>query len=136
MKENLTPEEQIAVEEEPTPPRKKFEWKNEYYAWVLAIIALLIGGIGIYQRFAFELRPTDLGSFVPWGLWVSTYEYLVWLEVGSLIVFTLLVYVFKVGSNFSKISRILYISALAILSMAFNLDRAGPGTSIPVLACF
>lgn len=121
MKENLTPEEQIAVEEEPTPPRKKIEWKNEYYAWVLAIIALLIGGIGIYQRFAFELRPTDLGSFVPWGLWVSTYEYLVWLEVGSLIVFTLLVYVFKVGSNFSKISRILYISALAILSMALIL---------------
>lgn len=122
MSENNPPvEENVISEEIQTTPRKKFVWKNEYYAWLAAVIALLIGSIGLYQRFVHELRMTDLGSFVPWGLWVATYEYLVWLEVGSLTVFTVLVYIFKINSALPKLARTLYITALAILAMALIL---------------
>lgn len=118
---NISPDELAAVEETPAPPAKKFVWKNEYIPWLITIAGLIIGGIGLYQRFALELRLTDLGSFVPWGLWVATYEYLVWLEVGSLTVFTVLVYIFKLDSTLHKMARTLYLTALAILSMALIL---------------
>lgn len=122
MSENNIPmDELVPVEEEPVPPKKQFVWKKEYYLWLIAFVALLIGSIGLYQRFAYDLRMTDLGSFVPWGLWVATYEYLVWLEVGSLTVFTVLVYILKYDSILPKLARTLYISALAILSMALIL---------------
>lgn len=122
MTENTAPiEGQAAEQEKPPVPAKKFVWKTEYYAWLVAIVALLVGGIGLYQRFAYELRLTNLGSFVPWGLWVATYEYLVWLEVGSLTIFTVLVYIFKFDSGLSKLARTLYITALAILAMALIL---------------
>ncbi len=89
--------------------------------WAVAGLALIVGSVGLYQRFAFGLRLTDLGSFVPWGLWVATYEYLVWLEVGSLLVFTLLVYVLKWKTSLTRMAPMLYLSALAILAMALIL---------------
>jgi protein NrfD len=82
---------------------------------------LLVGGIGLLQRFLDGLRPTDLGSFVPWGLWVAAYEYFVWLEVGSLFMFTLLVYIFKWNSVLPGMARTLYLTAAAILGMALML---------------
>lgn len=89
--------------------------------WILGVVGLLVGSIGLYTRFTHGLRLTDLGSFVPWGIWVATYEYLVWLEVGSLLVFTLLIYVFKWNSALPGMTRTLYLSALAILAMALIL---------------
>ena len=74
----------------PAAPRRKWLWTPERILWLLGLAGLLVGGYGLYLRFAHGLRPTALGSFVPWGLWVATYEYFVWLEVGSLLVFTLL----------------------------------------------
>lgn len=112
---------EVTEVEEPSTPPKGFVWKGEYLPWLIALVGLIIGSIGLYQRFAYELRLTDLGSFVPWGLWVATYEYLVWLEVGSLSVFTLLVYVFKIDSGIHKMARTLYLTALAILAMALIL---------------
>ncbi|HUM71600.1 MAG TPA: polysulfide reductase NrfD, partial [Chloroflexota bacterium] len=73
------------------------------------------------QRLMDGLRPTDLSSFVPWGLWVAAYEYLVWLEVGSLFMFTLLVYIFKWNSVLPGMARTLYLTAVAILGMALIL---------------
>jgi protein NrfD len=95
--------------------------KPERIWWALGLIGFLIGSVGVYIRFAHGLRMTDLGSFVPWGIWVATYEYFVWLEVGSLLVFTLLIYVFKWNSALPGMARTLYLSALAILAMALIL---------------
>lgn len=120
-KENVNIETQTPLKEEQAPPPKKFEWKPIYFAWLLTVIGLLVGGIGLYQRFSLELRMTNLGSFVPWGLWVATYEYMVWLEVGLITVYTLLVHVFKVNFNIPRMARTLYVSALAILAMALIL---------------
>jgi protein NrfD len=101
--------------------RKPSAWTIDKLWWVLGILALLIGTIGLYQRYAHGLRLTDLGSFVPWGLWVATYEYLVWLEVGSLLVFTTLVYIFKWNKSLPRMAPMLYLTAIAILAMALIL---------------
>lgn len=121
-KDNKTPIEAISPSAETqTPPHRKRVWTPERILWLLGFAGLLVGGYGLYLRFAHGLRLTDLGSFVPWGLWVATYEYFVWLEVGSLLVFTLLVYVFKWNTVLPGMARMLYLTALAILGMALIL---------------
>lgn len=99
----------------------RFSWTPDKWLWLAGIVALLIGSIGMVDRLLNGLRPTDLGSFVPWGLWVAAYEYFVWLEVGSLFMFTLLVYVFKWESLLPGMARMLYLTAAAILGMALIL---------------
>jgi hypothetical protein len=101
--------------------RRGWRWTPDKWLWLAGIVALLIGSIGLVDRFLHGLRPTDLGSFVPWGLWVAAYEYFVWLEVGSLFMFTLLVYVFKWKSLLPGMARMLYLTAAAILGMALIL---------------
>jgi protein NrfD len=101
--------------------RKTITWTPDKYLWIAGIVALLIGSVGLYQRFIFGLRLTDLGSFVPWGLWVAAYEYLVWLEVGSLLVFTTLVYIFKWNQSLPRLAPMLYLTAISMLSMALIL---------------
>ena len=87
-----------------TRPQRRFSftWRPTHFFWVLGAVLLLIGASSIIQRLGQGLAPTALGSYVPWGLWVGFYDYLVWLEVGSLLIFTTLVYV--VG--FKKLGRI------------------------------
>lgn len=115
------PIQEIQEENNQAPAPKKFTWKPEYNIWLVALIGLLVGGVGLVQRFSQELRMTNLGSFVPWGLWVATYEYLVWLEVGTLTVFTVLVYIFHMKSELKNLAKTLYLTALAILAMALIL---------------
>ena len=105
----------------PVAPRKLFALTANPLVWAASILALLIGAVGLYQRLSEGMRSTALGAYVPWGLWVATYEYLVWLEIGSLIVFTLIVYVFKTHPILHKMALTLYLTALAILSMALIL---------------
>jgi protein NrfD len=111
---------EVVAKERASRPRG-WRWTPEKTLWMLGIVALLVGGIGLVQRFLYGLRPTDLGSFVPWGLWVAAYEYFVWLEVGSLFMFTLLVYIFKWKAPLAGMARTLYLTAVAILGMALIL---------------
>jgi protein NrfD len=111
---------EVVAKEGVSPPRS-WRWTPDKTLWLLGFAALLVGGIGLAQRYLHGLRPTDLGSFVPWGLWVAAYEYLVWLEVGSLLMFTLLVYIFKWNSLLAGLARTLYLTAVAILGMALIL---------------
>lgn len=127
------PEAEQEQEQEPIPttaqPRKSFKFTITHALWAAGILGLLIGSIGLFQRFSEGLRPTALGSYVPWGLWVATYEYLVWLEVGSLLVFTLLVYFFNWPKDLERMAPTLYLSAFAILAMALimiGLDLGHP----------
>jgi molybdopterin-containing oxidoreductase family membrane subunit len=103
------------------PQRKEFKLTTSHMLWMGGILALLIGGIGMYQRLTEGLRPTALGSYIPWGLWLATYEYFIWLEIGSLVVFTLMMYVFKIHPILHKMALTLYLTALAILAMALIL---------------
>jgi protein NrfD len=118
MATNTIITEKIVKEKEPPILQR---WSQIKLLMLLGLIGLAVGGIGLVQRFTEGLRPTDLGSFVPWGLWVAAYEYFVWLEVGSLFMFTLLVYVFKWNSVLPGMARMLYLTAAAILGMALIL---------------
>ncbi|MCK7580500.1 MAG: hypothetical protein MZV65_35905 [Chromatiales bacterium] len=116
----------------PVQPRKPFKFTITHALWVAGILALLIGAIGLFQRFTEGLRRLRSAPTSPGGLWVATYEYLVWLEVGSLLVFTLLVYFFNWPKDLERMAPTLYLSALAILSMALHPDRSGPRSSLSV----
>lgn len=80
--ENMTPA--------PQSQRRALVWTDFFI--VLGIVMLIIGLTSMAQRLTQGLAPTNLTSYVPWGLWVGFYDYLVWLEVGSLMVFTVLFY--------------------------------------------
>lgn len=119
--ENAVPEQGQELPEKPAEAHKKFHLTANHVLWALGILGLLIGTVGLYQRLTEGLRPTALGAYVPWGLWVASYEYFVWLEIGSLIVFTLIVYVFKTHLVLHKMAVTLYLTSLAILGMALIL---------------
>jgi Ni/Fe-hydrogenase subunit HybB-like protein len=53
---------------------------------VLGLLGLLFGAFGMYERLVYGLYPTNLGSYVPWGLWVAFYLYFLGLSAGAFLV--------------------------------------------------
>lgn len=100
--------------------RKPFVWRTTDIFWVAGAALLIIGAWGMWQRITAGLAPTALGSYVPWGLWVSFYDYLVWLEVGSLLLFTVLVYIVRV-EGLSRMKPVVLFTGFAVLTMALLL---------------
>jgi molybdopterin-containing oxidoreductase family membrane subunit len=117
----------ISVETKQSRPRFVWRWTDAF--WVLGGVLMLIGAPSMFQRLTQGLQPTALGSYVPWGLWVGFYDYLVWLEVGSLLVFTTLVYL--VG--FKRLARLkplalftgFVVLLMALLVVFLDLGQAG-----------
>jgi len=100
-------------------PKRRFQftWRNTDIFWVIGAILLLVGAPGIFQRLTGGLAPTALGSYVPWGLWVGFYDYLVWLEVGSLLVFTTLVYLVSF-KRLARLKPLALFTGFVVLMMA------------------
>ncbi|MBP6473290.1 MAG: polysulfide reductase NrfD, partial [Chloroflexi bacterium] len=100
-------------------PKRRFQftWRNTDIFWVIGAILLLVGTPGIFQRLTSGLAPTALGSYVPWGLWVGFYDYLVWLEVGSLLVFTTLVYLVSF-KRLARLKPLALFTGFVVLMMA------------------
>ena len=63
----------------------------------LLVAAVAVGGVGLWQRLVFGKTYLALGSYIPWGLWVGLYVYLVGISGGAFLV-ACLHYVFGVGS--------------------------------------
>ncbi len=63
--------------------------------WISIGISLVIGAISVYNRFVHGLIITDLGSYMPWGLWISQDIYFIGLSAGAFLI-SALVYVFGV----------------------------------------
>jgi len=61
----------------------------------LAIIGLLVGSWGMFDRLAHGHISMAYGSYVPWGLWVVFYLFFVGLTAGAFLI-TILTYVFGV----------------------------------------
>jgi protein NrfD len=83
---------------------------------VLAVIALAVGSWGVLQVL-FQGNHGALTSYVPWGLWVGVYVYLVWLEVGTVLAYTILRYGLKV-EGLAKMGPVVALAALAALAGA------------------
>lgn len=85
--------------------------------WIVGLALMVFGAWGMWQRAQFGLAPTRLSSYVPWGLWVGFYDYLVWLEVGSIMVFTGLLYL----AGYKQLARLkptVLFTGLVVLIMA------------------
>lgn len=50
------------------------------------VIGTLAGAIGVWDRFATGERALALGSYVPWGMWIGLYVYLVGVSGGAFLV--------------------------------------------------
>lgn len=92
----------------------------------LWLISLLIGSYGIYQRFAFGHKFAGYGSYVPWGLWVSAYIWLIGLSAGAFLLSSL---AYGLGiQKLEKVGKTALITALctliaALLSIALDLGH-------------
>ncbi len=73
----------------------KYASRLDRFFWVLALAAFGVGLYGLYGRIAFGHAGANYGSYVPWGLWVAAYLYLVGLSAGAFL-FSTLVYVFNI----------------------------------------
>jgi molybdopterin-containing oxidoreductase family membrane subunit len=51
-------------------------------AWpkIIWLVLLIVGLFGVVQRFTQGHALADYGSYVPWGLWVSAYIWLIGLS--------------------------------------------------------
>lgn len=83
---------------------------------VLALIALGVGSWGVIQVL-FQGNHGALTSYVPWGLWVGVYVYLVWLEVGTVLAYTILRYGLKL-EGLEKLGPVVALAALSALAGA------------------
>ncbi len=83
--------------------------------WVVAACAFAVGGAGVLFRLLTGHRYADYGSYIPWGLWVGLYVYLVWLEVGTILAFAGLVHVFGMKRLEPVRKHVLLLAAVVLL---------------------
>ena len=50
------------------------------------LVAVVFGAIGLWQRLVFGKAHLAFGSYIPWGLWVGLYIYLVGISGGAFLV--------------------------------------------------
>jgi protein NrfD len=94
--------------------------------WTLWIVAAVVGGAGVFDRFVHGHRDANYGSYIVWGLWVSAYIYYIGLSAGAFLLSSL-VYVFglKKLERVGKLALVVAIITLcmALLSILFDLGR-------------
>jgi protein NrfD len=81
--------------------------------WMLAFV---IGVFGVAERIMNGLRPTALGSYVVWGVWIAADIYFIGLSAGAFLISSL-VYVFQVKAV-ERIGKLALSTALVTLFMA------------------
>ena len=96
-------------------------------AWVIAIAGFAIGLVGMYQRITMGHAAANYGSYVPWGLWVTAYIYLIGLSAGAFLLSTL-VYVFriKILKSIGKLALFTALVTLIAAMFAIWLDLGHP----------
>lgn len=92
---------------------KKEKTLPDQFFWIITIIALIVGLFGIFDRLQNGHIHANYGSYVPWGLWVAGYIYLIGLSAGAFLM-SALVYVFRIKA-LEKIGKLSLLTALATL---------------------
>lgn len=79
-------------------------------------ILFIVGVAGVYLRLTEQLRPTDLGSYVTWGLWISVDIYFIGLSAGAFLLSSF-VYIFRVKA-LEPLGKLALFTAVVCLLMA------------------
>ena len=77
------------------------------------LLALGIGAVGVFQRLTEGHGPAGYGSYIPWGMWVAAYVYLIGLSAGAFLL-SALVYVFDVR-RLEPVGKLALFTALVAL---------------------
>lgn len=99
----------------------------EQFLWVLAIGGLLVGAFGLYDRLMHGHLMAAYGSYIPWGLWVGAYIYLIGVSAGAFLI-SALVYVFGIRKlePIGKLALFTAIITLGIAMFSIFLDLGHP----------
>jgi protein NrfD len=84
--------------------------------WLLAIVGFVVGAYGLYNRVANGHLDVSYGSYIPWGLWVAAYIYLVGVSAGAFLISTL-VYAFGI-QRLEKIGKLALFTAVITLGIS------------------
>ncbi len=84
--------------------------------WLLAIVGFVAGAYGLYDRFATGHTNVSYGSYIPWGLWIGAYIYLVGISAGAFLI-SALVYAFGI-KKLEKIGKLALFTAVISLAVA------------------
>lgn len=105
--------------------------KNDRYfkvLIVLAVIGLVLGSWGVIKVLLSGKHATDLGSYVPWGLWVAVYLFFLGLTAGAFLI-TILTYVFrvKIFASIGPLSAFTVLVAITceVIIISFDLGHFG-----------
>lgn len=110
------------------PLHYRFDRRRDFIiSMVVGISAMAIGAFGVFRVIFFGDHGA-IGSYVPWGLWVSVYVYLVWTEVGMILGYYALKHVLKV-KGIELLGPVIVMTAIcALLSalMIIGMDLGHP----------
>jgi molybdopterin-containing oxidoreductase family membrane subunit len=81
--------------------------------WLLIIAFFIFGTPGIIDRFTYGHQHTAYGSYIPWGLWISSYIWLIGLSAGALMI-SVMTYVFGI-EEVKKVGKMAFLVAIATL---------------------
>lgn len=83
---------------------------------IIWLIAFIVGGIAVIERFGHGRDPAAFGSYVMWGLWVAAYIFFSGRSAGAFLLSSL-VYVFEI-KKLENIGKMALLVALITLFMA------------------
>jgi len=94
---------------------------------IVAVIGLVVGAWGMFQRLAFGHIGMDYGSFVPWGLWVAFDLFFLGLTAGAFLI-TILTYVFRIKllANLGPLAVFTVLVTLMAEFLIISLDLGHP----------
>lgn len=84
-----------------------------YLGW---LVLFIFGAIGVYLRLTQQLRPTALGSYITWGLWISADIYFIGLSAGAFLLSSF-VYVLRV-KRLQPLGKLALFTAIITLTLA------------------
>ncbi|HXV43408.1 MAG TPA: NrfD/PsrC family molybdoenzyme membrane anchor subunit [Anaerolineae bacterium] len=95
--------------------------------WGVAIVAFLVGLVGLYQRFALGHQAANYGSYVPWGLWIAAYTMFVGASAGAFGL-AAVIFMFRLEPYY-RLARLAMLIALATFiagMVSVSLDLGHP----------
>jgi molybdopterin-containing oxidoreductase family membrane subunit len=86
----------------------------------LAVVALVVGGVGVFQKFATGERLAGYGSYVPWGLWVALYFHGVGIGGGAFAI-GVIGYLLGIPGFREHLRVTIWVSAVAVAMGLFSI---------------